>query len=449
MEFFRKIEKRRFNAEESYTEDQLDHPHGRNRCGDPNYVASCRDCNVVFPEVLVCYTDQHLSLKYSSVIAVIAVAGEMAGFGVILAPWAFVNFGLLTGTVMLMLLVAAATYGSSCMSWSWFICEHRNPSDFNGYPHVFPCLKLAYNIGGKRLRNHILQCICLALFSAATVCLMLIAQSADKLMHDECKGLTLENWLYLFAIMLSGMMVIEDPKRTRFMSVGPMITSSVACFCMAMQTLYDIRQKEGTYVPQAALVETVPSKMATAFGTLVFVTGTAAVLPVIQNNLTKRTENAISLLHFFFIMSVMFMLVVFAACFAYGTDIHPNVLMSMGNSGWADVAIIMSIFNLLLTFVSFTGPLVKFIELLMDGKDLGDPTILISPTRLNFQRYFICVSLLVAMVLTGNLINDFNKLVVMFGGTSMLFGAFIIPCVFYHATAERKEVFYKVPLRCA
>lgn len=65
----------------------------------------------------------------------------------------------------------------------------------------------------------------------------------------------------------------------------------------------------------------------------------------------------------------------------------------------------------------------------------------------NFQRYFQCICILIAMILTGLIISDFNCLVALIGGSTMVVAAFILPLVLYLKICARSNENYIWPDR--
>lgn len=174
-------------------------------------------------------------------------------------------------------------------------------------------------------------CTRVSLFCAATVCLMLIGQCAERLMHDQSKGITFHTWLYIFAILLSSLMIVDNPKTLkyilnflslyqkfyipisrvyskdvlilfnfvqhyRFVALGTLVSTTVASFFFLMQVIFDSRLSEGTDIPLPPIVELDPVKICLAFGTLLFSSGAATVMPVIQNDMFKFNHYAHNLL---------------------------------------------------------------------------------------------------------------------------------------------------------
>lgn len=172
-------------------------------------------------------------------------------------------------------------------------------------------------------RRKVAFCIGITLFCAATVCLKLIAQCADRVMYKEGQ-------FYLFAILLSSLMIIDDPKALTyvqnfiaksimfilrslyvvlivlnylwlcsFVSMGSLITSTLACLFLIMQILFDWKVKGGIDMSQAPLVELNPINVPMSLGMLMFISGASSVLPVIQNPKYKRFDNPICLIFLF------------------------------------------------------------------------------------------------------------------------------------------------------
>ncbi|XP_015369776.1 PREDICTED: uncharacterized protein LOC107165866 [Diuraphis noxia] len=158
--------------------------------------------------------DDNSSSGFITGIAVVFISGEMAGIGMLAAPWAVVNLGWM-GFVLLVAFGIATAYSASCLGTCWLILEERY-HQYRVYPIPDPYPTIALHAVGRRtsvISSYLTKaCIHATLFGSATVYLMLIAQSAQKLFTGSHPEIEFSTWLFVFSVSLSSLMFLESPK---------------------------------------------------------------------------------------------------------------------------------------------------------------------------------------------------------------------------------------------
>ncbi|KAF0759188.1 amino acid transporter AVT3B-like [Aphis craccivora] len=237
---------------------------------------------------MITYTDGSAN-GFRTGMAVIFIAGEMAGIGMLAAPWAVVNLGWM-GFVMLITFGIATAYSASCLGTCWQILEERYPQ-YRIYPVPDPYPTIALHAVGRRTSYFTKACVHITLFGSATVYLMLIAQTAQKLFNDAHPEVGFSTWLFVFSVALSSLMFLESPKDYCIIAVGALLTTMTSCYFVLMQILLDERIKEGTATVETQNIVFTANQFFLSFGSILFAYGGASSFPVIRTHtMFKRDE---------------------------------------------------------------------------------------------------------------------------------------------------------------
>ncbi|XP_050062639.1 LOW QUALITY PROTEIN: uncharacterized protein LOC114132696 [Aphis gossypii] len=371
---------------------------------------------------MITYTDDSAN-GFRTGIAVVFIAGEMAGIGMLAAPWAVVNLGWM-GFVLLITFGIATAYSASCLGTCWLILEERYPQ-YRIYPVPDPYPTIALHAVGRRtsviFSYFTKACVHITLFGSATVYLMLIAQTAQKLFSDTHPEVSFSTWLFVFSVALSSLMFLESPKDYCIIAVGALLTTMTSCYFVLMQILLDERIKEGTTTVETQNIVLSANQFFLSFGAILFAYSGASSFPVVRTHtMFKRDEFSRSVVTSFIILAILFGAIVVGGYVVYGHTINPNILMSLGNSWLSYAAIILMAGHLILGFVIIVKPVSEQVESFFNTSH-----------TFGFQRFVVRMSLLLAMIALGEIMPNFINLVALMGCSTVILSTFVLPSIFY------------------
>lgn len=361
-------------------------------------------------------TDDNYSSGFITGIAVVFISGEMAGIGMLAAPWAVVNLGWM-GFILLITFGIATAYSASCLGTCWLIIEERYPQ-YRIYPIPDPYPTIAMHAIGRRTSYLTKACIHITLFGSATVYLMLIAQSAQKLFLGTHPEIEFSTWLFVFSVSLSSLMFLESPKDYCIVAVGALLTTMTSCYFILMQMLLDERIKEGSETDTHTIMSA--NQFFLSFGSILFSYGGAASFPVIRFQMFKRDEFSRSVVTSFIVLTILFGSIVVGGYIVYGHTINPNILMSLGDSWLSYAAIVLMAGHLILGFVIMVKPVSEQVESFFN-----------TPHTFGFQRFVVRMCLLLAMIGLGESVPNFTNLVALIGCSTVILATFVLPSIFY------------------
>ncbi|XP_025207479.1 amino acid transporter AVT3B-like [Melanaphis sacchari] len=367
---------------------------------------------------IVTYTDDYSANGFRTGIAVVFIAGEMAGIGMLAAPWAVVNLGWM-GFILLITFGIATAYSASCLGTCWLILEERY-AQYRVYPVPDPFSTIALHAVGKRTSYFTKACVHLTLFGSATVYLMLIAQSAQKLFAGTHPEVGFSTWLFVFSVALSSLMFLESPKDYCIVAIGALLTTMTSCYFVLMQILLDERIKEGS-ATETHKIACSANQFFLSFGSILFSYGGAASFPVIRSHtMFKRDEFSRNVVTSFIILAILFGSIVVGGYIVYGHTINPNILMSLGDSWLSYAAIILMAAHLILGFVIIVKPVSEQVESFFN-----------TPHSFGFPRFIVRIGLLLAMIALGESMPNFTNLVALMGCSTVILATFVLPSIFY------------------
>ncbi|KAL4135307.1 hypothetical protein QTP88_006923 [Uroleucon formosanum] len=349
-------------------------------------------------------------------ISVVFISGEMAGIGMLTAPWAVVNLGWV-GFVLLITFGIATAYSACCLGNCWLILEERY-AQYRIYPIPDPYPTIAMHAIGRRTSYLTRACIHITLFGSSTVYLMLIAQSAQKLFLGTHPEVEFSTWLFVFSLSLSSLMFLESPKDYCIVATGALLTTMTSCYFILMQMLLDERIQEGSATDAQKSVPA--NQFFLSFGSILFSYGGAASFPVINFQMFKRDEFSQSVVTSFIILTILFGSIVVGGYIVYGHTINPNILMSLGDSWLSCAAIVLMAAHLILGFVIMVKPVSEQVESFVNTSH-----------GFGFRRFLVRICLLLAMIGVGESVPNFTSLVALIGCSTVILATFVLPSIFY------------------
>lgn len=345
--------------------------------------------------------------------AAIFIAGEMAGSGVLALPRAAVDAGWI-GVLLVVVFCVNAGYGGSRLGACWEILEERY-SDYR-QPVRNPYPTIAYRAVGPWGRKVVSGCIQFTLFGAGTVYLLLAAQIIKDLIDESVPYIGLCIWFLVIAFFLLPAMWLGSPKDFWIVGVGALMTTAISCVLIFTQMIMD------------GLQNTEPVKRNVhgfhdfflAFGTILFAFGGASTFPTIQNDMVNKEKFRKSVLIAFSVILTLYLPVTIGGYIVYGELVTTNVILSLGHTSLVTLANVLMAIHLVLAFLIVINPVCQEIEEFFKiPHDFGP------------KRCVLRSGIMLTMVVVGETIPRFGKILSLVGGSTITLLTFVFPAVFY------------------
>ncbi|XP_046390882.1 amino acid transporter AVT1B-like [Ischnura elegans] len=378
-----------------------------------------------------------INMRGLSVMATaVLIAGEMAGSGVLALPRAVVDTGWI-GLILVVVFCCCAAYSGSRLGECWCIIEERY-HQYRGKTRN-PYATIAHAACGRWASRLVSTCIQITLFGAGTVYLLLASNIAQDMMQSVMPNISFCLYLILIAGVLCPAMWLGSPKDFWAVGIGALLTTALACACIFSKMLID---SMGPFHPREPVPTDSPedhqtkvhtlSKLFLSFGTILFSFGGASTFPTIQNDMKERSRFSSSVIIGFSVILCLYLPVVIGGFILYGDKVDPNILLSLarGISGadsseargqWlVDGAYLLMGAHLVLAFLIVVNPVCQEIE-----ECFG------IPHYFGWRRCVIRTAIMVAMVIVGETVPSFGKLLALVGGSTVTLLTFVLPPLFY------------------
>ena len=385
-------------------------------------------CNLSADIELSNSTDSSTSIQkighkgFGTLTAAVFITGEMGGSGILALPKAIVDSGGWIGVVLLVVFCLNACYGGICLGYCWNILEER----YTEYRTTTrnPYSSIAFRAVGRWGSRLVSGCIQFTLFGAGTVYLLLSSQILQKLLKDLFPNQSFCFWFLIIALILTPAMWLGSPKDFWAVAITATVTTILACICMFSQSVLDGNHKSGR----------VPHRIHDfhefflAFGTLLFAFGGASTFPTIQNDMKDKKKFSTSLCIAFSVIMALYLPVTIGGYTVYGEHVNANVILSLSKSSLSVFAEILMGIHLVSAFLIIINPVSQEIEEILDV-----------PHDFHWKRCLLRSAIVFLMVLIGETIPDFGKIVSLVGGSTITLLTFVLPPYFYMRLCSQKS----------
>ncbi|XP_054275664.1 uncharacterized protein LOC128994869 isoform X1 [Macrosteles quadrilineatus] len=354
--------------------------------------------------------------------AAIFVAGEMAGSGILAVPKAAVDCGWI-GLVLVVVFCVNAAYGGTRLGHCWAILEERYPEYRGQTRNPYPTI--AYRAVGPWGSMLVSGCLQFTLFGAAIVYLLMAAEIVQELLQDLIPQVNYCIWFLLFAILITPPMWLGSPKDFWIVGVGALLTTAISCVLLFTQIVMDGLRR----------TEPVPHKPHSfhefffSFGTILFAYGGASTFPTIQNDMVRRDKFSVSAVIGFIVVLCLYMPVVVGGYFVYGDNIDDNIVQSVSRGMFVSFANILMAVHLILAFFIVVNPVCQLVENVFEV-----------PHEFCYKRCVTRSLMVLLMVVVGETIPKFGKILSLVGGSTITLTTFVLPPLFYMRLCDQKNV---------
>ncbi|BES98459.1 amino acid transporter [Nesidiocoris tenuis] len=353
--------------------------------------------------------------------AAIFIVGEMAGSGVLALPRAVVDSGWI-GLGLVIFFCVNSCYGGTRLGLCWEIIEERYPEHRGQTRNPYPMI--AQYALGKWGRMLVTVCVQITLFGAGVVYLLLASQIVQDLLKNIAPKITFCMWFLIFAALISLPMWLGSPKDFRLVGFLAVMTTALSCIFIFAQIV-----KEGVHNPYV-----VPHRNKNwmdfflSFGVILFSFGGASTFPTIQNDMADRSKFKTSVYIAFAVILVLYLPIAFASYFVFGDYTDPNIILSLGDGPNVICANVFMAVHLIMAFLIIVNPVCQDIE-----------NIFNVPHEFGIWRCVVRTVLVLLMVVVGESIPQFSKILALVGGSTITLLTFILPNYMYMALCDQES----------
>ncbi|XP_065161540.1 uncharacterized protein [Atheta coriaria] len=345
--------------------------------------------------------------------AAIFIAGEMAGSGVLALPRAIVDAGWI-GIILLVVFCFNAGYGGMCLGACWEILEERFPE--HRMRSRTPYATIAQRAVGTWGRVMVSGCIQITLFGAGTVYLLLSSMIFRELFSSYMPDLHPTYWFLIIAVLLTPPMWLGSPKEFSVVGIGALLSTAIACVLFFTQIVMDGLNNDQTVVHQVHGFH----DFFISFGTLLFAFGGASTFPTIQNDMQNKKQFSTSVIIAFSVILVLYLPLTIGGFFVYGEAVTPNFAMILSKTSLVTIANVLMAVHLILAFLIVINPVSQELE-----------EIFKVPRYYHWKRCLLRTMMILAMVVIGETVPSFRKILALVGGSTITLLTFVFPPFFY------------------
>lgn len=347
--------------------------------------------------------------------AAIFLAGEMAGSGVLALPFAMVGTGWAGATLILLFTINAAFSGTR-LGLCWVILEERFTEFQKEIRDPYP--SIGEKAVGKWGRMLCTVCICLTLYGAGCVFIVLISQLVQSLLAEVGVNLDLCLMMLIVAGALTPLTWLGTPKDFWPIAVGALLTTVVACVLIVIQALLD--HHETTELAEIDYPYPSVEGSIKAFASIMFAFAGASTFPTIQADMKHKDQFKISAIMACTILFLIYLPMAIVPYYAYGADAQANIVLSIAKGGIRTTVEIMLLLHLVAAFPIILNPPAQYFEGLFN-----------IPAQFNWKRCALRTVSVMVLLFIAETIPSFGSILDLVGASTVTMLTFVCPPYFY------------------
>ncbi|CAG2178978.1 unnamed protein product, partial [Oppiella nova] len=199
--------------------------------------------------------------------AIVFIAGELAGSGVLALPDALAD-----------------------MARCWLMLEERWPEYRS--PTRNPFASIGYRSNGQWMSYVCSAVMQVTFFGGAVVYLLLCSELVESLTHTFLGKVTFCDWILIIALLLIPLSWLGSPADFWPLAVGAIGTTILGLVLLMIEVGIDAP----THISHATYEAPTFSSFFLGFGTVVFAFGGAAAFPTFQNDMKDKTKFPIAVI---------------------------------------------------------------------------------------------------------------------------------------------------------
>merc|ERR1712062_544783 len=272
---------------------------------------------------------------------------------------------------------------------------------------------------GKWGRMLCTVCICLTLYGAGCVFIVLISQLVQSLMEEiGVSGIdSLCLWMLIVTVFLTPLTWLGTPKDFWPIAVGALLTTVAACILIIIQALID---REYVYESKVDYGSPTIEGSIKAFASIMFAFAGASTFPTIQADMKHKDQFKISAIIACTILFLIYLPMAIAPYYGYGSMAKANIVMSL-SKGWMRTTVeVMLLLHLVAAFPIILNPPAQYFEHIMN-----------IPTAFNWKRCALRTVSVFVLLFIAETIPSFGSILDLVGASTVTMLTFVCPPYFY------------------
>jgi len=354
--------------------------------------------------------------------AAIFLAGEMAGSGVLALPFAMIGTGW-AGLALILIFTVNAAFSGTRLGLCWMMLEERYEEFRKEIRDPYP--SIGEKAVGRWGRILCTVCICLTLYGAGCVFIVLIAECFKSLMFGVGADLNICNWMLIVAAALIPLTWLGSPKDFWPIAVGALLTTVTACVLILIQSLLDHREYTTSTLdsPEAKEVQyPLPTfeGWVKAFASIMFAFAGASTFPTIQADMKHKGQFKYSAIIACTILFLIYLPMAAIPYYSFGEKASDNIVLSIQDGPVRITVEIMLLLHLVSAFPILLNPPAQYFEGLMN-----------IPIEFNWKRCVFRTFSVLVLLFIAETIPSFGNILGLVGASTVTMLTFVCPPYFY------------------
>jgi len=368
--------------------------------------------------------------------AIIFLAGEMAGVGVLALPRSMVGTGP-AGFALLVYFTINAMFVGTRLGLCWIMITERFPEFKEGCRD--PYMVIAEKAVGPIGRHVVSVCVAITLYGSCCVVIVLMGGFLQNIFEYFDVKLTICVWMIIVAAVMTPLCWFGTPADFWFIAVGALVSTVVGCgIIMVKEGMDSADEKSCYYVYNLITNETEfevtrpapssPFDFGKAFSSIMFAFAGASTFPTIQADMKDKNQFPKAAVVAMLILCMIYVPMSAVGWGLLGDKLENSVIDSLCD-GPVKVAVeILFLVHLISAFPILLNPPSQFFEgLLKIPSNFG-------PFRVLFRTLVIAFLLILGLSLP-----DFGAILDLIGSTTITGLNFVFPPVFYMFLADKAK----------
>jgi len=373
--------------------------------------------------------------------AAIFLAGEMAGSGVLALPNAMAGTGW-AGVVLIFLFTVNACFSGTRLGLCWVMLEERFDEFKKEIRDPYPSIgEKAVGAWGRMMST---ACICLTLYGAGCVFIVLIANMTGSLaLAAGLEGVTNCQWMAIVAAILIPLTWMGSPKDFWPIAFGALLTTVTACALICIRAMMDYQTRVEDFdggVANGTLTESdfaehvvrydPPTVGGTfkAFSTIMFAFAGASTFPTIQADMKERDKFSYSAVIACTILFLIYVPMGVCGYFSYGSGVESYIVKHISTGPIRIVIEIMLLLHLVSAFPIITNPPAQYFEQLFK-----------IPSDFNWKRCLFRTFSVLVLLFVAETIPKFGSILDLVGASTVTLLTFVFPPYFYMRLCDKSK----------
>jgi len=368
--------------------------------------------------------------------AIIFLAGEMAGVGVLALPKAMVGTGP-AGFALLVYFTINAMFVGTRLGLCWIMVTERFPEFLEGCRD--PYMVIAEKAVGKIGRHVVSISVAITLYGSCCVIIVLMGDFLNNIFEAANVDLGKCVWMIIVAACMAPLCWFGTPADFWFIAVGALVSTVGGCMIIMVKEGLDTTNDESCYYvlnpdtnkPEFEVNRPAPESpldFGKAFSSIMFAFAGASTFPTIQADMKDKSQFPKAAIIAMLILCMIYLPMSVVGWSLLGDRLEGSVIQSLCDGPAKITVEVLFLLHLISAFPILMNPPSQFFEgLLKIPTNFG-------PKRVIFRTLVIVLLLLLALSLP-----DFGAILDLIGSTTITLLNFVFPPLFYLFLADRTK----------